>query len=440
MLLFSDGLFKFYFYILSMRYVPDTIVRTPLSGMVHIEDIVDITGQPYFERQKRMKQTGLVYTVYPGATHTRYEHVIDTLHNTRKITDKSLNVGRNLTKAELSILQILAVLHDISHGPYSHQSEFVLQQYTGKTHNDLFMDVLDQHFNKAIEKCGFSLKEVEAVYRSPLFEIINVIHGTDKLSYIASDGFHALGEKLDLEPLYTWSAYSTETGFCINEEGVPQLRNFLEKWYQMHNDVYWQKTILSNYTLLHRAMVMLIKDGVVKLPELMSMTDEEANRAILSHPPAAALLQRIFNGPNYWYEPIVTFKIQGRETNEVKERGKGVEIVPVNKDQASKLNEVGNNHALTEIEKKLFAIFDCQIFISTLPQPERMKPRNPKIVSSDRDISQLSDRDTAFFGSLESKADAMWVARIIAPSEDRERLSSSAEKIAGVILDEIKKN
>src|SRR3989338_10536824 len=117
-----------------MRYVPDIIVRTPLRGMVHVEDIAPVTGHPYFERQKRMKQTGLVYTVYPGATHTRYEHVIDTLHNTRKIATQSLNVGRNLTGAEFAILQILAALHDISHGPYSHQSEFVLQQYTGKNH------------------------------------------------------------------------------------------------------------------------------------------------------------------------------------------------------------------------------------------------------------------------------------------------------------------
>lgn len=423
-----------------MRYVPDITVRTPLSGMVHVEDIAPITGHPYFERQKRMKQTGLVGTVYPGATHTRYEHAIDTLHNTRQIASQSLNVGRNLTKSELSILQILAAVHDISHGPYSHQSEFVLQQYTGKTHNDLFVPVLNEHFGEAIESCGFSLQEVEAVYRSPAFEIINAVHGTDKLSYIAGDAFHALGEKLDLEPLFKWSAYSPdpEIGFCVNEEAVPALRNFLENWYRMHNDVYWQKAILSNYTLLHRAMVMLVEDDVVKLPELMRMTDEGANHAILSHPRTAELLKRIFNGPNYWYKPIVTFKIQGRENNEVKEREKGVEIVPVNKNQASKLSEIRNGHDLGEIEEELFARFGSQMFISTLPQPERLKPRNPKIISSERAVSNLRDYDPPFFRNLESKADAMWVARIVVPAEDRKRLSHSAEKVANFVLDGIR--
>ena len=93
---------------------------------------------------------------------------------------------------------------------------------------------------------------------------------------------------------------------------------------------------------------------------------------------------------------------------------------------------------MTEIEKELFSRFGSQIFISTLPQPERLKPRDPKIISSERGISRLSDFDPPFFRSLESKGDAIWVARAVVPTEDREKLSPSAEKIASFILDGIK--
>src|SRR3989338_6117585 len=103
-----------------MGYTPDIIVRTPLSGMVHIEDIAPITGHPYFERQKRIKQTGLVYTVFPGATHSRYELTLDTVQLTRELVSKSLNVGRNLSQEQVALLVILAALHDTPHGPYSH--------------------------------------------------------------------------------------------------------------------------------------------------------------------------------------------------------------------------------------------------------------------------------------------------------------------------------
>ena len=338
-----------------MDFISDTIVRTPYSGMVHIEDVAPITAHPHFQRLKRMRQTGLVYTVYPGATHTRYEHSLDTFQTTRNIAVKSLNVGINLSPAELSLLFILALIHDVSHGPYSHQSEFILQQYTGKTHDDLFMSTVEQHFKNTIKK--FSLQDLEKVYRSPVFEIINAVHGTDKLSYMRGDRAHIFGELMDIEPLLTWSAYSPENGFCINEEGVQSLRTYLEEWYQMHNDAYGQKAVLANYTLLHRAMDTLVKDGVIELSQLMGMTDDEVNNAILSHPTASTLLRRIFDGPDYWYKPIVTFKMEGHESNEVKERGKGIEIVPVNRGQASGLSEIKNNHDMTEIERELFEKF-----------------------------------------------------------------------------------
>lgn len=183
---------------------------------------------------------------------------------------------------------------------------------------------------------------------------------------------------------------------------------------------------------------MIVRDDVLTLNSLMELDDEQCNTAIRQHPQAKELLERIFKGPNYWYKPIVTFKLKGHERGEIKEKGKGVEVIPVTKIQAEKLSEVRNYQPLAEIEQKLFTDFGTQMFISTTPQPERVVARNPSIFSSDRGVSQLSAYDPAFFQSLENKAEDIWVVRVIVPSENREKCLPHAEKVANLVLDGIK--
>lgn len=38
------------------------------------EQFMEIIKCPEFQRLRNIKQLGFVYTLYPGATHTRYDH------------------------------------------------------------------------------------------------------------------------------------------------------------------------------------------------------------------------------------------------------------------------------------------------------------------------------------------------------------------------------
>jgi hypothetical protein len=54
------------------------IINDPVYGFVNIpfELIYDLIEHSWFQRLRRIKQLGLSYLVYPGAQHTRFQHVI----------------------------------------------------------------------------------------------------------------------------------------------------------------------------------------------------------------------------------------------------------------------------------------------------------------------------------------------------------------------------
>ena len=86
-----------------------------------------ISTAPFLRLQK-IKQLGFVYRVWPGATHTRYEHSIGCYHLAVRALRGLLERGEDGGLAGVSISSIqtavvAGLLHDIGHYPFSHTIE-----------------------------------------------------------------------------------------------------------------------------------------------------------------------------------------------------------------------------------------------------------------------------------------------------------------------------
>jgi len=57
---------------------PKVINDALLGNLYFSKHEVAVIDSPLLQRLKRIKQTGLVYQVYPSATHSRFEHSLGT--------------------------------------------------------------------------------------------------------------------------------------------------------------------------------------------------------------------------------------------------------------------------------------------------------------------------------------------------------------------------
>ena len=58
-----------------------TVLRDPVHGDIELSrEEVRILDTAEFQRLRGVKQLGTAYLVYPGATHTRFEHSVGCLH------------------------------------------------------------------------------------------------------------------------------------------------------------------------------------------------------------------------------------------------------------------------------------------------------------------------------------------------------------------------
>ncbi len=62
-------------------YSEERIIRDPLWNTIRLDPTaVRIIDTAAFQRQRYIKQLGFAHLVYPGATHTRFDHALGVYH------------------------------------------------------------------------------------------------------------------------------------------------------------------------------------------------------------------------------------------------------------------------------------------------------------------------------------------------------------------------
>ncbi|KIY99810.1 SAM domain and HD domain-containing protein 1 [Monoraphidium neglectum] len=119
-------------------------------------ECVAIIDTPEFQRLRELKQLGLTYYVYPGASHGRFEHSLGVAHLAGSWAQHLLGSFRsdgNLHREDrhsVRALELAALCHDLGHGPFSHVFENeLLPRVLGESaaatwhHEDMSERILD---------------------------------------------------------------------------------------------------------------------------------------------------------------------------------------------------------------------------------------------------------------------------------------------------------
>jgi HD superfamily phosphohydrolase len=114
-------------------YGPDAPMKTftvRRAGAVYLYGPeIDVIDTPQFQRLRHIKQLGTSDFVFPGATHSRFEHSLGAIAKAQQIIDAArVKPDRETPAAEIDetgrrIARLGALLHDLTHIPYGHTLE-----------------------------------------------------------------------------------------------------------------------------------------------------------------------------------------------------------------------------------------------------------------------------------------------------------------------------
>src|SRR6185312_8723111 len=239
-----------------------------------------------FQRLRYVRQLGLAFLVYPGATHSRFEHALGTYHLARRtltLFEEHEAYGA-IGRDECMIARVAALLHDIGHYPFSH----ALEEIGALNHEAVARSLIGDGDVASILRRELGADAPERIIAlicgesdSPLQGLISGSIDLDKLDYLRRDAFMcgvSYGE-IDVDRLINALTLLRDpaTGtprVGMFEKGLSALESLLFAKYQMYRNVYWHHAVRSATAMYKRLVDDAIRDGALDDSALSSLTDE----------------------------------------------------------------------------------------------------------------------------------------------------------------------
>jgi HD superfamily phosphohydrolase len=284
------------------------ILRDPVWNNIRVDELtLNLVDTEVFQRLRYVRQLGWTYLVYPGATHSRFEHALGTHHLSRRTMAllSEAEDSTSISEVEQAIVRSAALLHDVGHYPFSH----ALEEIGALHHEDVarplitegnVASLLSSHLGNDAPNKVFDL--IRGRSASPLQGLISGSLDLDKIEYLKRDAFMCgvpYGE-IDVDRLTNSFVLvdDPETGrrsLGVQEKALSALESLLFAKYQMYRNVYWHHAVRSATAMYKRLVEDAVKAGVVNVQSLARHTDEGLMHKLESEgktPLLAALKER----------------------------------------------------------------------------------------------------------------------------------------------------
>jgi HD superfamily phosphohydrolase len=274
-----------------MNTDPDKLVRDPLWDTIRLDaTAVRIVDTAEFQRLRYIRQLGFTHLVYPGATHTRFDHALGVYHLTTTALRHLRERGGAPPEAweGEELVPYAALLHDIGHYPFSHALE-ELETEPAPAHHE---DVAHRFFastslRDALAPLGLGAPDrihelIRGTSTIPLRGLVSGSLDLDKMEYLKRDARFCgvpYGE-VDVSRLLQGLQLMRDpvTGrweVGVHEKAIAALESLLFAKYQMFRNVYWHHAVRAATALYKRLVEEAVRAGLIAPDELVGPTDEE---------------------------------------------------------------------------------------------------------------------------------------------------------------------
>jgi HD superfamily phosphohydrolase len=291
-------------------------VRDVLWGHIYLTPaLAELTMSAPFTRLTRIFQLGPAFTVYPGATHTRFSHSIGVYHLARRLL---INLAERGAAAWLSAEGVKSflcacLLHDLGHFPFTHSlKELPLRSHESLTASFILAEPLkslvgaagaDPYVTAAIVNKDEDNNAAAVGTETGFYQkLLSGCMDPDKLDYLNRDArycgvpYGAQDVDFILSRLYP----HRERGIDIDSKGIPSVESILFSKYLMYRSVYWHRQVRASTAMVKKALLGGLRDGVIKAEELYSLDDQGLFSLMAGRNyPLFALADRVRNGQLY---------------------------------------------------------------------------------------------------------------------------------------------
>lgn len=223
------------------------IFNDPVHGFISIpnELIFDIIQHPYFQRLRRVCQTGMTELVYPGARHSRFHHALGALHLMQKAVETLRLKNVEISPEEENGVYCAILLHDIGHGPYSHTLEQTLIE--GMHHESIslhLMELLNVEFSGQL---NLAIEIFKGNYpRKFLTQLVSSQLDMDRLDYLKRDSFFTGVVEGNINPDRIISTLNVvDDELVVDSKGIYSVEKYLIARMFMYWQVYNHKASFS---------------------------------------------------------------------------------------------------------------------------------------------------------------------------------------------------
>lgn len=228
------------------------IVNDPIYGFITIPDgiIFRLIEHPWFQRLRRIEQLGVTHLVYPGAIHTRFHHTLGAMHLMHKAIETLRSKGVDITEKEEESAKLAILLHDIGHGPLSHNLEHsIVQHIPHEDMSSIFMEKLNKKFNGELSLAIRIFRD--KYHKKFLHQLVSSQLDVDRLDYLTRDTFFTgvsegvVGYDRIINMLNVAGG-----NLVVEAKGIYSVEKFIIARRIMYWQVYLHKTVLSAMELV----------------------------------------------------------------------------------------------------------------------------------------------------------------------------------------------
>lgn len=263
-------------------------VRDPVHGFIYYSETeAALIDTPALQRLRGIKQLAFTYLVYPGATHTRFEHSLGVMHVAGRIAEQ---VGIERDGPEWRRIRLAALLHDIGHLPFSHAGETAtlalalpaIGERKEEAHESITAALIegDRDIGSVLSSDEDRLAVLDLLRKAKeteplLWQILSGPLDADKLDYLLRDSLMT-GVKygvFDLDRVIDSFVPHGPIGqrhLVVRKEDAPCVEQYLLARYYMTEQVYRHR--------VRRITDLMLRDAIVSAAKL----DSESGKGILS--------------------------------------------------------------------------------------------------------------------------------------------------------------